>query len=98
MWRSPAALLLGSLIIGLTIGWVAVERPSAQSNPLPSGKNVEIVMGRCVICHSLEIVAMQRQDRAGWEAIVDRMVSYGAPIPPDDKSVILDYLATYLGP
>jgi len=56
------------------------------------------VSGRCIICHSLEIVAQQRQDRAGWDVILDRMISYGAPIPPEDKPVILEYLATHLGP
>ena len=97
MWRRPAALFAVSLILGVMIGW-GEERPSAQSGPLPPGKNVEMVMGRCIICHSLETVAMQRLDRAGWEVVVERMISYGAPIPPDDKPVILDYLTTYLGP
>lgn len=97
MWRNAAWLFAASLILGATIGW-AQQTPSTQSGPLPRGKNVEMVMGRCIICHSLETVAMQRLDRAGWEVVVERMISYGAPIPPDDKPVILDYLAAYLGP
>ncbi len=97
MWRSTAALLGGALALGVLIGWAA-ERSAAQSNPLPPGKNLEVVSGRCIICHSLEMVAQQRQDRAGWETILDRMISYGAPIPPEDKPMILEYLATYLGP
>ena len=75
-----------------------MERPAAQGIPLPPGKNVELVVGRCIICHSLETVAQQRQDRAGWQAIVDRMVSYGMPISPEEKRAILDYLVTSLGP
>lgn len=97
MWRSTAALLGGALALGVLIGWAA-ERSPAQNNPLPPGKNRELVSGRCIICHSLEIVAQQRQDRAGWDTILDRMISYGAPVPPEDKPPILDYLATYLGP
>jgi hypothetical protein len=96
MWRSSAALLCGALVSGVLIGWMAGQ-PAAQDNPLPAGRNREIVSGRCIICHSLETVAQQRQDRAGWEAILDRMISYGAPIPPEDKSIILEYLVTYLG-
>ncbi len=95
MWRRTAALLCGALMAGILLGRAA--GPPAQDNPLPAGKNREIVSGRCVICHSLETVAQQRQDRAGWEVIVDRMISYGAPIPPEDKAIILEYLATYLG-
>jgi hypothetical protein len=96
MWRRTAALLCGALVAGIVIGRAAGP-PAAQDNPLPAGKNREIVSGRCVVCHSLETVAQQRQDRAGWEAILDRMISYGAPIPPEDKAIILEYLVTYLG-
>jgi hypothetical protein len=95
MWRNRAAL--PALLVGLSIGWMAGRAP-AQGTPLPQGKNVEIVVGRCIICHSLEMVAMQRLDRERWEAVVDRMIDYGAPISPQDKQTILDYLATHLGP
>jgi len=90
-------LIAGALALGLAIGWV-IEHPAAQGIPLPPGKNLELVAGRCIICHSLETVAQQRQDRAGWQAIVDRMVSYGMPISPEEKRAILDYLVTSLGP
>ena len=109
MWprRTPAsvrgtgaarrAVPAGALALGLVIGWV-MEGPEAQGIPLPPGKNVELVASRCIICHSLEMVAQQRQDLAGWRVIVDRMVSYGMPISPEEKQAILDYLATSLGP
>jgi hypothetical protein len=87
----------GLLVIGLSIGWIA-PRPSAQASPLPPGKHVELVIGRCVICHSLEVVSQQRQDRAGWEAIIERMLTYGAPIAPGEKEPILEYLVTHFGP
>ena len=59
---------------------------------------MDIVAARCVICHGLELVAQQRQDRTGWQVIVDRMDTYGVPISPEDKIVILDYLTKRLGP
>lgn len=90
-------LIAGALALGLAIGWM-IERPAAQGTPLPPGMNLELVAARCIICHSLETVAQQRQDRAGWQEIVDRMVSYGMPISPEEKRAILDYLVTALGP
>jgi hypothetical protein len=90
------ALATSLLVIGLVLGWTA-GRPAAQSSPLPPGKHAELVIGRCIICHSLEVVTQQRQDRAGWEAIVDRMIVYGAPIAPDEKGPILEYLVTHFG-
>jgi hypothetical protein len=66
--------------------------------PLPAGRHVNIVAARCIVCHGLELVAQQRQDRAGWQVIVDRMDTYGVPISPEDKKVIVDYLSRHLGP
>lgn len=97
MWRRRAALLGGALIVGLAIGGMEGRAP-AQGNPLPPGKHMELVLGACIICHSPEILAQQRLDRATWEAIVDRMITYGAPIPPEHKPLILDYLVSRLGP
>jgi hypothetical protein len=53
-----------------------------------------LVLGACIPCHSAEMVAQQRLDPATWEAIVDRMITYGAPITPETKPLILQYLAT----
>ena len=57
-----------------------------------------LVLGACIPCHSAEMVAQQRLDRKTWETIVDRMISYGAPITTETRSLILEYLATRLGP
>ena len=97
MSRSRATLLGSALVVGLAIGG-AVGRPAAQGNPLPPGENVALVLGACIPCHSPETVAQQRLDRASWETIVERMITYGAPITAQTKPLILQYLATYLGP
>ena len=57
-----------------------------------------LVLGACIPCHSPETVAQQRLDRATWETVVDRMISYGAPISPQTRPLIVEYLATYLKP
>jgi hypothetical protein len=105
MWRrrrSPvwAATAFG---LGLALGVVtgrgdAQSAPPVAGNPLPAGPNRELVVGACVICHSLETMAQQRLDRATWGDIVARMITYGAPITSDTRPLILEYLVTYLGP
>src|SRR6266850_6758885 len=99
MWPSRLLLLGAALVVGVLLGVVlGWAQPPGPIGPLPAGRHVELVAARCIICHSLELVAQQRQDRAGWQVIVDRMDTYGVPIPPEDKKVILDYLSEHLGP
>ena len=94
--RTPLALaLVVALVLGIAVGWTM--GPAVAENPLPPGEHVELVTGRCVICHGLELVAQQRLDRAAWEVIVDRMLSYGMPMAPEEKEPILQYLVKRLG-
>jgi hypothetical protein len=84
---------------GVGIGIAALAGGlGAQGNPLPAGRHMELVLGSCIICHSPEILAQQRLDRATWEVIVDRMITYGAPITRETRPLILEYLTTHLGP
>ena len=74
-------------------------RLSAQiNNPLPRDRGQQMVTGRCIICHSLEMIAQQRQTRAEWAVIVDRLISFGMPMQPGDRVQILAFVATHLGP
>lgn len=97
MSARSAAVLAGAVVAAAALSG-AVGRLAAQGNPLPAGPHMELVLGSCIICHAPEILAQQRLDRATWETIVDRMTTYGAPITRDTRPLILEYLATHLGP
>jgi hypothetical protein len=91
-----------ALAAGLTAGWLMAPTPRlavAQQfvNPLPAAEHQQLVTGRCIICHSLETIAQQRQTREEWAVILDRMITYGMPMLPGDREIILNYLARYLG-
>ena len=98
---SRVAILAAVLIAAVGGAWVtararddAVER---VVNPLPPDERQQLVTGRCIICHSLETIAQQRQTRDEWAVILDRMIAYGMPMLPGDRELILGYLATRLG-
>ena len=101
MWRRPSAALAVALSSGVVIGWLGAGTwgPAAAEvvNPLPAAEHQQLVTGRCIICHSLETIAQQRQTREEWAVILDRMITYGMPMLPGDRKIILDYLATHLG-
>ena len=67
---------------------------------LKDGPGKDLVMGNCVMCHSLDYVPMNSVflDRKGWEASVNKMIKVmGAPIKSEDIPQIVDYLTKYYG-
>jgi hypothetical protein len=83
MWRSTVR----AIALVLATGAVAF----AQEVDIPRTPGWELVM-RCVICHSVEIAVQQRFGPQGWSETLDRMIKYGAPIPPEDKAQLMAYL------
>lgn len=49
--------------------------------------------GNCLMCHSVEMIETQRLTPAQWAAEVEKMVSWGAPVPPEETALLVAYLA-----
>ena len=89
MWRSLAVL---AALVGLAMAAISDPRPVvSQEVPIPQTDGWELVL-RCVMCHSVEIAVQQRLGPQGWSDTLDRMIRYGAPIPPEDKHKLMVYL------
>jgi cytochrome c2 len=84
MWRSATAA--AAALLAVTAAAAAADEPA-----IPRTQGWELVM-RCVMCHSVEIAVQQRLGPRGWSETLDRMIRYGAPIPPEDKEVLMAYL------
>jgi mono/diheme cytochrome c family protein len=46
----------------------------------------------CLMCHAEEMTARLRLTEKQWAAEVDKMILWGAPVPPELKAPLLDYL------
>ncbi len=51
----------------------------------------------CMVCHGDDVVAQQHLTRAQWEREVDKMVRWGAKVPPDRRDTIINYLVRFFG-
>lgn len=60
----------------------------------------QITYDYCAACHSEMIIAQQGQTREGWDEILVWMVEEMGmgEIDPEDRNLILDYLATHYNP
>jgi cytochrome c len=66
---------------------------------LPPGKGREEVFYACAPCHSLKLVTQQGLSRQRWEETMDWMIAKQAmpELNPDDRKLIVDYLAKFYG-
>jgi quinoprotein glucose dehydrogenase len=86
----------------LPVYMTAAETPqnadSSKSVILPPGGAKELVRRTCgTSCHSLDVLASQRMDKNGWNALVQNMVARGAQASNAEVAIIVDYLADKAG-
>lgn len=64
---------------------------------LPDGPGKEIVEGGCALCHGLDHITAAQRSPQEWQAIVTRMVFFGAPLSGDQAKAATDYLTANFG-
>jgi len=62
---------------------------------LPEGPGKAETQKICSQCHELDRSISLRQDRAGWQATMDKMVSLGAKGTDKEYQLVVDYLAAH---
>ncbi len=88
------AVLASSMLAG------RAAQPDDEYLGLPNAPGREEVLVYCGACHSLKLVVQQGQTREGWaELLVWMYEEQEMPeLEADDEKLVLDYLATYVGP
>lgn len=92
---------MARVLIGLIVCVIAGTAWAGEDRfQLKNGPGVDKVRADCVACHSLDYIQLNSPflDRKGWEATVAKMTkAFGAPIPPADVPVLVEYLAVNYG-
>jgi hypothetical protein len=84
--------LLFSLLLAV------LPMPGTQFQQLPDGTGKGETEAACFACHSADLLAQQRLTPKQWTAAVEKMMRWGADVPPGKKDVIVAYLARNYGP
>jgi competence protein ComEA len=64
----------------------------------PLGQGRDTTLHLCTRCHSPTVILATGRDRDGWEAIITKMVSFGATGTDEEFSDIADYLTASFPP
>ena len=55
-----------------------------------------ILENKCTSCHDLDSITESRFTQEEWANEVDAMIAMGADVTPDERTVLVDYLAKTL--
>src|SRR6266566_9104861 len=81
----------------ISAAFVAIGARAVAEVALPNGPNRDLVARICSSCHDLGmVVGTGGRSRAGWNGTIDDMISYGLSISSEERTVVLEYLSTYL--
>jgi len=81
------------------IGKTPPSVDAKQSAPAADGAATQAMFEKtCSGCHDLSQATSQSNDRAGWKAVIETMVGYGAQIAPPDQDRLAAYLVATHGP
>ena len=87
-WR----LALIGVASALFAGNAWVNSSAGQGKPLPDGPGKEETRKLCSGCHELDRSIAPRQDLAGWQQTMNKMVAFGMKATERETSAALEYL------
>ena len=108
--RDPCVGVWGAILLSLLAlnGWADGESetdPESEQEQtlfrgMPNAEGRLEVFGFCGSCHSIDLVLQQGLSRPVWEEVLVEMVrdQEMAPLQPDVRVKVLDYLEEYYGP
>jgi YVTN family beta-propeller protein len=68
------------------------------ADQMPEGSAKSIITVKCQFCHDLQRAIAYSRPKEQWQEVVGSMKRRGAPVTPEDTSLIVDYLAKNFGP
>ena len=84
--------ILLALILAATL-----PMPGTKLKDLPAGAAKADVEAACYACHASDLLVQQRLTQKQWTATVEKMMRWGAVVPEEKKTPIIDYLAKNFG-
>jgi hypothetical protein len=97
-------------LLGLIIFTTACSSGISSATPAPTTNlggampasttaldGATLVQQRCTVCHPITFVEKSRHTAADWQLIVGMMISRGAQLTPDEKTIVVNYLSANFG-
>ncbi len=96
MWHKSAIVLLG--VLGMVAATGAQEDDRTTVEPALTRKAATLILARCTVCHTTDLVSQQRLPEERWNATVQKMIHWGADLSKDEAALLVQYLAARYHP
>lgn len=84
------------LLVGVTVALFAgslwLTSSASQTRPMPDGPGKAETQKMCSTCHDLDKSLSLKQDRAGWQRTVEKMVAFGMKTTDAEINTVVEYL------
>ncbi len=94
---SPFTIVL-LVILGGVVATAAQEDERATVEPTLARRAATLILARCAVCHTTDLIVQQRLPEDRWTATVEKMVHWGADLTKDEAAVLLQYLTARYHP
>ena len=84
--------LLTGAAFAVFAGGIWMSRSAGQTRPMPDGPGKAETVKMCSTCHDLDKSLSLKQDRAGWQRTVEKMVAFGLKTTEAEVNIVVDYL------
>ena len=84
------ALFFLAIAFLYTVVWHSTE--ASQTRPMPDGAGKAETTKMCSSCHDLDKSLSLKQDRAGWQRTVEKMIAFGLKTTDSDIIAVVEYL------
>jgi hypothetical protein len=93
LWGANVAAGDKAPLIDYLVGTFDSNRPRPHTSKIvPEGPGSDIFQISCMSCHDDKLIAGVKFDQTGWTREVDRMINWGAYVPPTRKEELIQYL------
>jgi cytochrome c oxidase cbb3-type subunit 3 len=90
------SLVIG--LVGLAVVTAAQEEDMATVSAALALRAEGLIIARCSVCHSADLIVQQRLPRVRWEATVEKMEHWGTEISNDEADLLVRYLSARYHP
>ncbi len=95
LWKPLA--MVGVMVAGCLL--VAHSRAQEDDVVMALAPRAEtLIMARCSVCHSPDLIAQQRLPKERWDATVEKMMHWGAEITREEADLLVRYLSARYHP